>query len=138
MADVNNSAEMVYFTTTKSFSCNFLAVYNYCMMLIKKKLGSHYNMPDFQSTGVRFKSWLRYISSQLRSETLQNNTGIYTTNISPLYIKFTDHDNPPHNSCIWYSVTTKSWSICTDIAALGFWILIFWSNAVTFSTIRKS
>ena len=30
---------MVYFTTMKSFSCNLLVVYNYCMILIKKNLG---------------------------------------------------------------------------------------------------
>jgi len=36
MAGVNNSAEMVYFTTMKSLSCNFLAVYNSCMALIRK------------------------------------------------------------------------------------------------------
>jgi len=36
MAEVNNSAEMVYFATMKCFSCNFLAVYNNCMKLMKK------------------------------------------------------------------------------------------------------
>jgi hypothetical protein len=36
MAEINNSEEMVYLTTMKSFTCNSLAVYNNCMMLIRK------------------------------------------------------------------------------------------------------
>jgi hypothetical protein len=36
MAEVNNSEEMVYSTTMKSFSRNSLSVYNYCTMLIRK------------------------------------------------------------------------------------------------------